>query len=139
LRKAERRRDALGRKRKRASGGLEGFCDGENQLFFVRAADDLDANRKAFFRMADGDRSAREASQVKPLRKTHGIEIAGTGFVVAASVGKSRRRRNRRKQNRCVSHLAENFCAEKIALGAGFQELIERERIGRTGCTKIFA
>src|ERR671924_1432105 len=122
-----------------AAGVFEGFGDGENQFVFEGTADDLHADGKTFLRKADGDGSARETSEIEPLGKTHGVAIAGAGVVASFAVAEGGRGRNGRQKDGDIVHLAEDFLAEKVALGAGLDELIEREWIARGGDGKIFA
>ena len=106
---------------------FESFGDGENQFVLKGPADDLDAEGKTLVREADGDGSAGETGEIKPLGKTHGVAIAGAGVVVSFAVAKRGRGRNGREKNGDAVHLAENFFSDQIAFGAGFDELIERE------------
>jgi hypothetical protein len=54
-------------------------------------------------------------------------------------VPKRRARGNRRKQNRRVLHLAQDFGAEEISFRARLHELLEGNRISGIGVGKIFA
>ena len=117
------------------------FGDGEDQLFFVRAADHLDADGKAVRRDPDGYRSPGKSCQIEPLGIAHGVAIAmvRAGMPGAFAVAESGSGRNGRKQNRDVLHLAENLGADKIAPRACVQDLVERWRSFQFGDRKIFA
>lgn len=108
-----------------AAGVFEGFGDREDAFFFERAADDLDADGKAFVRTADGNRNAGEAGEIKPLRKAHGVEVAGAEPVVSLAMAKRGPGRNGREKDGDGVHLAEDLFAEKITFDASLKELIE--------------
>lgn len=116
-----------------AAGLFEGFGDGEDEFVFEGTTDNLHADGKTFARKADGNRSAWETSEIEPLGKTHGVAVAGAGDVVSFAVAEGGRGGNGGEKNGAAVHLAEDFLAEEIALGAGLHELIERERIARSG------
>src|SRR5437763_6138951 len=63
----------------RAARLFKRLSDGENEFFFKGPADDLHADRKALVGKADWDGCAGKAGQIRPLRKTHGVAIAGAG------------------------------------------------------------
>src|SRR5260370_40064622 len=108
-----------------AVGTLDAFRDGEDQFVFKRPADDLDTDGESFIRMRDWDGRAGKACQIQPLRKAHGIAVSDAGPIVSFTMTKRGARGNRREKNRRVLHLAKNFGAEKIAIGAGFHEVFE--------------
>jgi len=114
-----------GRRLPGAAGLLERFRDGEDQFVFKWPADDLDADGQSLARNADGNGCAGKAGQVEPLRKPHGVAVARPGMVISLAVTKGGTDGHRGEQNRSVSHLAQNFGAEKIPIRAGFRELIE--------------
>src|SRR5258708_3130789 len=111
------------------ASGLEGFRRREDQFVFERSADHLDTDREAFVRKAERDGGAGEPGQVEPLGIAHGVAVAGTGMIVSLAVAERGSCGNRGGQNPCVLHLAQDFGAEKIAIRAGFHELIKCDGI----------
>src|SRR6267142_1182042 len=105
----------------------------------MRPADDLDANGKAFARKTDGDGGAGETGEIQPLRTAHGVEISRAGAVVSAAMEESGSGGDWGEKDGDLLHLAQDFCAQEIALGAGLDEGIERD--GSAGCcvSEIFA
>ena len=90
-------------------------------------------------RMTDRDGRAGKAGKVQPLRKAHGVAVSRAGKIISLAMAECRARGNWGEQNRRVVHLAKNFGAEKIAVGAGFCELVEGDRISRGCAGEIFA
>src|SRR5260370_40733351 len=89
--------------------------------------------------MRYGDGYSGKSRQVEPLRMAHGVAMFGARLGVSFGVTKSGSRGNGREEYGRVLHLAENFCAEEITLGARGDELIERDWI-IGGCVRqIFA
>ena len=122
-----------------AAGLFEALSHGQDQLVLMRAADDLDANGKACARKTDGDGGAGETGEIQPLRIAHGVPITRCGAVVSFAVEESGARRDRREQDRDLLHLAQDSCAQKVALGAGFDERIERDRAAGCCVREVFA
>ncbi len=97
---------------------FERFGDGEDAFFFEGPANDLYADGKAFAGKAEREGDAREPGKIEPLRIAHVVKVAGAGLVISLAVTKRRRGGNRREKDWKAIHLAENFFAEKVALGA---------------------
>src|SRR6267142_271331 len=91
----------------------------------MRPADDLDANGKAFARKTDGDGGAGETGEIQPLRTAHGVEISRAGAVVSAAMEESGSGGDWGEKDGDLLHLAQDFCAQEIALGAGLDSFIE--------------
>ena len=102
----------------------------EEELFFVRAADELDVDGEAFGRAAHGQGKTGKASEIKPLAEAHGIAIVVglAGNVIALTVLERRFGGDSGKKNRDIAELAKNGGAGEIAGGAGFLEGVESDR-----------
>ena len=115
-----------------AAGFFEALGDGEDQLVLMRPADDLHADGEAFAGKAERDGGARETGEVQPLRVAHGVAISSAGVVVSAAMEERGSGGDWGEEDGDVLHLAQDFCAEQVALGAGFDEGVERD--GAAGC-----
>jgi len=87
----------------------------------------LDADGEAFVGKTERDGGAGKTGEIQPLRVAHGVEISRAGAVVSAAMEKRGRRGNWGEKDGDLLHLAEDFCAQQVALGAGFDERIERD------------
>ena len=123
----------------RATGLLNRFRDGEDQFVLKWPADNLDADGQSFIRNADGNGCAGKAGQVQPLRKPHGVAVAGPAMVISLAVTKRGAGGNRGEQHGRVLHLAQNIGTEKIPIRAGFGELIQCNWMSRGRVSEILA
>ena len=73
---------------------LDYFRYGQHQLVFEWAANHLYTDRQSFVRMANWKGDPREAGQVEPLRKPHGVAVARAGRIISLAVMKRGIRRN---------------------------------------------
>ena len=122
-----------------AAGLFEALRDGQDKLVLMRAADDLHANGKALARKTSWDGGTGETGEIQPLRVAHGVEISRSGAIASSAMEEGGAGGDRREEDGDLLHLAQDFCAQEIALGAGFDEKIEGD--GTAGCCvrEIFA
>jgi hypothetical protein len=110
-----------------AAGLFEALGDSQDDLVLMWPADDLHADGETLARITGWDGGARETGEIQPLLVAHGVEISRAGAVVSAAMEKRGRRGNWGEKDGDLLHLAEDFCAQQVALGAGFDERIERD------------
>ena len=131
---------ALHRRRlPRAAGGFYFFGYGEEQFFLVRVCDQLQAYRQGVGGNGDGDGDSRQAGEIEPLRKAHGVSVTlwSAGLPGSFAVAEGGGGGDGGEQEWKVAHLEQNFCAEKVALGTGGEESVESD--GRCRVVKIIA
>src|ERR1700682_5714721 len=105
----------------------------------MRAADDLDADGEAFVRKSERDGGAGETGEIQPLRAARGVEISSAAAVVPAAMKERGSGGNWGEKDGELLHLAQNFCAQEIALGAGFDEGIEGDGAPSCCLREVFA
>ena len=99
----------------------------------------MDADGETFVRKTDWDGGAREVGEIQPLRIAHGVQISRAGAVVSAAMEERGTGGNWGEKDGDLLHLAQYFCAQEVALGAGFDEGIERDGAGGCGVRDVFA
>ena len=99
----------------------------------------MDADGEAFVRKTERDGGTGETGEIQPLRIAHGVEISRAGAVVSRAMEERGAGGDGREEDRDLLHLAQDFCAQEIALGAGLDEGIERDGFARYCVGKIFA
>jgi len=106
---------------------LELRRDGEEEFFFVGAADQLDVDGEAFGRLSHRKREAGKAGEIEPLGETHGVEVVVriAAQVAAGAVFECRRRRNCGEKDGDFAKLLEERSTEEIAVDASFLKGIE--------------
>src|SRR5579883_117931 len=120
-----------GRRLPEAAGLFELGGDGEEEFFFVRAGDELDADGKALGRAAHGERKAGETREIEPLAEAHGVAIVVrlAGGVVSGTMRERGFGGDRGEKDRNIAELTKNRGADLIAIGAGFLERFESDGI----------
>src|SRR5579871_444852 len=99
----------------------------ENLLLFPRPADNLNANRQAFFGMTDRHHCRRISQEIEPLRVAPGIEVVDSFSVDCPGALAMTERRNGcwwAKQDRVLLHLGEEPRSERITPNPGIEQRI---------------
>jgi len=99
----------------------------------------LDADGEAFVRKTERDGGTGEAGEIQPLRIAHGVQVTRGGAVVSGAMEESGAGGDWGEKDGDLLHLAQDFCAQEVALGAGLDEAIERDGAAGCGVGKIFA
>ena len=117
--------------RNAAAGFLDFGGDGKNDFLFVRTADDLNADRQTFGRMADGNDGGGIPEKIEPLGVTDGVEIgdfAAFDDPRTLAMAKSGNSANGTEQDGEFFHLREETSAQGVAIEQSGEESIESER-----------
>src|SRR5579872_1404891 len=99
---------------------IDDGCDAKYNLVFEGMGSDLDADRKAFGRVADRHDGCRSPEDVEPLCETDGIEIVhGAAFdgPGAFAMTPGRDAGYGTEEDRIVVQFLESFGAEQVELG----------------------